>query len=219
MRESVCAPARLGYSATMAEIKTLFVTKLYRATLDEAATLNVDLLKSSRLVAAEDKAGRRWSNENGYRGYTSYASLNDLPRRDPSFATLKLALDKHAAVFARVLHLDLDRRKLKLDSIWINMLEPGGVHTGHIHPNCALSGTYYVDTPAGASALKLEDPRHPMMMAAPPRAAHAPEEERTFVYIAPKAGEVLMWESFVRHEVPPNAAKTARVSISFNYSW
>jgi hypothetical protein len=28
-----------------------------------------------------------------------------------------------------------------------------------------------------------------------------------------------MWESFVRHEVPPNNAKQARVSISFNYSW
>ena len=81
-----------------------------------------------------------------------------------------------------------------------------------------LSGTYYVDVPPGASALKLEDPRLPLMMAAPPRRADAPEEERTFVYVAPNAGEVLMWESFIRHEVTPNAAKRARVSISFNYS-
>jgi len=203
----------------MADIATLFVTKLYRAHLDEASALNPDLLKSCRAIAADDEAGQRWSREHGYRGYTSYASLNDLPRRDPSFAALKSLLDKHAAAFAKALHFDLGGRKLKLDSIWINVLDPGGAHSGHIHPHSVISGTYYVDTPAGASALKLEDPRHPLMMAAPPRSEDAPEAERTFVYVAPKAGEVLMWESFVRHEVAVNAAKKARMSVSFNYSW
>jgi uncharacterized protein (TIGR02466 family) len=198
------------------EIRTLFVTKLYRAAL--AHIDNAALLKSCRAIAAEDEAGQRWSREHGYKGYTSYASLNDLPKRDPSFAQLKSALDKHAAAFARELHFDLGARRLRLDSIWINVLEPGGAHTGHIHPHSVLSGTYYVDVPANASALKLEDPRHPMMMAAPTRRADAPEAERTFVYIAPKAGEVLMWESFIRHEVPMNGAKKARVSVSFNYS-
>ena len=137
--------------------------------------------------------------------------------RDPEFSTLAKLLDKHAAAFARELNLELGR-KLKLDSIWINVLEPGGAHSGHIHPHSVLSGTFYVDVPAGASALKLEDPRLPMMMAAPTRSENAPESERTFVYIAPKTGDVLMWESFVRHEVPANAAKKPRVSVSFNYA-
>jgi uncharacterized protein (TIGR02466 family) len=204
------------YGSAM-EIKTLFVTKLYRAPL--AGVDNAALLKSCRAIAAEDEAGKRWSREHAYRGYTSYASLDDLPKRDPSFASLRQALDKHAIAFARELHLDLGRRKLKLDSIWINVLEPGGVHTSHIHPHSVLSGTYYVDVPSGASALKLEDPRHAMMMAAPGRSENAPESERTFVYVTPNAGDVLMWESFVRHEVPANAAKKARVSVSFNYGW
>jgi len=200
------------------EIKTLFVTKLYRAEIENTRVLNADLAKSCRAIAAEDEAGKAWSREKGYRGYTSYASLDDLPKRDPAFADLKRELDKHAAAFAKALHLDLGGRKLKLDSIWINVLDPGGAHSGHIHPHSVLSGTYYVDVPAGASALKLEDPRHAMMMAAPNRREDAPLEERTFVYITPKAGDVLMWESFVRHEVPTNAAKKPRVSVSFNYS-
>ncbi|MGE0742593.1 MAG: TIGR02466 family protein [Hyphomonadaceae bacterium] len=203
----------------MAEIDTLFVTKLYRARLDGADALNRDLLKSCRAIAADDSAGQAWSKEKGYCGYTSYASLNDLPTRDPSMAALKKLIDKHASGFAKALHLDLGARKLKLDSLWVNVLEPGGVHSGHIHPHSVLSGTYYVDVPAGASALKLEDPRHPLMMAAPPRAEDAPQSERTFVYVAPQAGDVLIWESFVRHEVVANAAKKARVSISFNYGW
>jgi uncharacterized protein (TIGR02466 family) len=28
-----------------------------------------------------------------------------------------------------------------------------------------------------------------------------------------------MWESWLRHEVPANAAKQERISISFNYAW
>lgn len=201
----------------MAEIKTLFVTKLYRARLDEAKALNAALLPACRAIAADDVAGQRWSKETGYRGYTSYASLDDLVTRDPAFAALKRALDPHARAFAEALHLDLGRRKLTLDSIWINVLEPGGAHSGHIHPHAVLSGTYYVDTPPGSSALKLEDPRLPLMMAAPTRREDAPEEERTFVSLEPAAGDVLMWESFVRHEVPANGAKKFRISVSFNY--
>lgn len=200
----------------MAEVQTLFVTKLYRAQVE--GVNNDDLLHACTAIAAEDVAGQRWSKEKGYRGYTSYASLNDLPKRDPSIGALAKLLDKHAGAFAQALHLDLGGRKLKLDSLWINVLEPSGTHSGHIHPHSVLSGTYYVDVPAGASALKLEDPRLPLMMAAPPRLEDAPEAERTFVYAAPRAGEVLMWESFVRHEVSANAAKRARISISFNYA-
>jgi uncharacterized protein (TIGR02466 family) len=170
-------------------------------------------------IAEEDSAGQAWSHANGYKGYTSYASLDDLTVRNPTFAELKRQLDGHARDFAKALYLDLGKRKLRLDSIWINVLEPGGVHTGHIHPNCALSGTYYVDVPANASALKLEDPRQPMRMAAPGKRADAPESERTFVYVTPKTGDVLMWESFIRHEVPMNTAKKSRVSVSFNYGW
>jgi len=202
----------------MAEIRTLFVSKLYRAAFAGAALLNRDLAKACRAIAAADEAGRLWSREHGYKGYTSYASLDDLPTRDPAFAALKRELDKHAAAFARALHLDLGGKRLKLDSIWINVLEPGGVHTGHIHPMSILSGSYYIETPPGSSALKLEDPRLPMMMAAPPRLEDAPQDERAFVYLTPKAGEVLMWESYLRHEVPMNGAKRPRISVSFNYA-
>jgi uncharacterized protein (TIGR02466 family) len=57
------------------------------------------------------------------------------------------------------------------------------------------------------------------MMAAPPRKADAPEDQQAFVYLTPSAGAVLMWESWLRHEVPANTAKSERISISFNYAW
>lgn len=200
-------------------IETLFVTKLYRADLTEevGASLNAELAGAVKAIARDDKAGISWSKAHAYKGYTSYASLADLPVREPSIGDLKRSLDRHVAKFAAEVAFDLGRGRLKLDSLWINVLEPGGVHTGHIHPHSAVSGTYYVAVPDGASAIQFEDPRLAMMMAAPVRRADAEQSQRTFVSIAPAAGTLLLWESWLRHEVPVNQSSQNRVSISFNY--
>jgi uncharacterized protein (TIGR02466 family) len=203
----------------MSEIDNLFASLLYRAQLGGPARLNGELGAACRAVAEDDSAGRRWSRRHAYPGYTSYASLNDLPWRFPPFAALETHLDRHAAAFARAAAFDLMGGALALDSLWVNVLDPGGHHSGHIHPHSVISGTYYVATPPGASALKFEDPRHAMMMAAPPRKARAPRRLQPFVYVTPEAGEVLMWESWLRHEVQSNAAEAERISISFNYRW
>jgi len=205
----------------MSQIESLFVTRLYRAQLSELGKpVNQQELESSCWVIAEDdEAGQAWCDQNGYPGYTSYASLDDLPWRFPIFKDLKKALDKHVKAFAKDLEFDLQGKKLKLEDLWINILPPGGIHTSHIHPHSVISGTTYVSMPDGASALKLEDPRSARMMAAPIRQKDARDELRAFIYVAPEVGEVLLWESWLRHEVPLNMAEEERVSVSFNYSW
>jgi uncharacterized protein (TIGR02466 family) len=179
-----------------------------------------ELEEACRALATEDEAGRRWSRANNYRGYTSYASLNDLPRRDPRFAELVRRLDRHVAAFAADCAMDL-ARKPKLDSLWVNVLKAGGAHSGHIHPHSIISGTVYVAVPPGSGALKIEDPRLPMMMAAPPRRPDAPEQLRSFVYAEPKPGSLFLWESWLRHEVVAGTGSGRsggeRISISFNY--
>ena len=69
-----------------------------------------------------------------------------------------------------------------------------------------------------AGALKLEDPRLPLMMAAPQRRPDVPEGQRRFVYLEPQPGTIFLWESWLRHEVMPNAARAPRISLSFNYA-
>jgi uncharacterized protein (TIGR02466 family) len=197
-------------------IRSLFATRFYEAELGAPALIE-ELEHSCRALADEDEAGRTWSREHGYRGYTSYASLNDLTSRDPAFADLARLLARHAAAFAVECAMELGGRRLKLDSLWANVLKPGGSHSAHIHPHSVVSGTVYVAVPPGSGALKLEDPRLPMMMAAPVRREDAPEELRTFVYAKPKPGSIFLWESWLRHEVVPGKAKGDRISISFNY--
>ncbi len=199
-------------------VRSLFATRLYEGALKDAALID-DLARSCLMLAEEDRAGAAWSKAKGYRGYTSYASLNDLPRRDPVIGDLVKLLDKHVAAFAVDCAFDLARRKLKLDSLWVNVMKPGATHSGHIHPHSVISGTVYVAVPPGAGAIRFEDPRLAMMMAAPTRHDDAPEDLRTFVYFEPVPGTVLLWESWLRHEVMPHEGKGERVSVSFNYRW
>ena len=195
--------------------RSLFASRFYEGRLDNEALLAA-LETSARALAADDAAGRRWCREHGYKGYTSYASLGDLPARDPNIADLVRVLDRHVAAFAKDCAFQLSRR-LKLDSIWVNVMQPGAVHSGHIHPKSVVSGTIYVAVPPGSGALKLEDPRLAMLMAAPSRTEDAPDDLKPFIYAEPARGSIFMWESWLRHEVVQSRARTARISISFNY--
>lgn len=195
--------------------RSLFTTMFSETALGDDALL-AELDGSCRSLAGLDVAGRRWSKAHGYRGYTSYASLDDLPQRDPAFGDLVRRLNRHVAAFARDCAFDL-AKPLRLDSLWVNVMARGGTHSGHIHPHSVVSGTIYVAVPPGSGALKLEDPRLAMMMAAPLRHADAAETLRPFVYVEPRPGAIFLWESWLRHEVMPSAAKEPRVSISFNY--
>lgn len=186
--------------------RRLFPTLLHESEIDPV--LLPGLAHSIRTLAADDEAGRRWSREHLYPGYTSYASLDDLIRRDPAFADLARLLTSQARSFARELGWET---KPKLDSLWVNLLKTSGHHSGHIHPHSVLSGTLYVEVPAGSGAIRFEDPRLPLMMAAPARAD-------TFVTVSPRPGLLLMWESWLRHEVLAGTGRGERLSISFNFA-
>ncbi len=205
----------------MPDISSLFVTRLYRAALsDQKPKIDGAELESSCLsIAGDDEAGQEWCEANGYPGYTSYASLNDLPWRFPIFASLVKSLDRHVAVFVDDIGYDLGERKLKCDSLWINILPEGGSHGSHIHPQSVISGTTYVALPEGSAAIKFEDPRLAMTMNAPVLRGNAPADQRRHVTIRPEVGEVLLWESWLRHEVPMNMSEDDRISVSFNYGW
>jgi uncharacterized protein (TIGR02466 family) len=199
----------------------LFPTRIYEAKLAQAAwrSLNTRLLRECRGLKADDAAGRRWSRVNYPGGYTSYSSAHRMHRVSPTFAALGRLLDRHVGRFARELEFDLTGRALAMTDCWVNIMGQGAAHSLHLHPLSSISGTYYVAMPRGAPGLKFEDPRMERFMAAPPRAANAARANRSWVTLPAQAGQLLLFESWLRHEVAANPARAERISISFNYSW
>lgn len=200
-------------------IQSLFVTQIYAARLQQPrARLNVQLLRECQQLRLDDSAGRRWSAAHYPGGYTSYDSASRMQDRSPTFAALARRIDSHVRAFARALEFDLDARKLAMTDCWVNIMPRGVAHGAHLHPLAVVSGTYYVRTPPGSAGLKFEDPRLERFMAAPPRRRTARREHRSWVVVPAQAGKVVLFESWLRHEVPAHRVNAERVSISFNYS-
>jgi uncharacterized protein (TIGR02466 family) len=201
----------------MSNIQFLFPTLLYRAELPAPERMNMQLHDAALELAAGDVAGQRWCERHGYPGYTSFATQDGLAEQIPAIARLVKILDKHAADFAKELHWNIRGGKPICDSLWVNVMPEGGSHTSHIHTNSVISGTYYVAVPPGAGPIVFEDPCHAMMMAAPSRLDKAPRAMKHHISETPHEGTVMLWESYLRHEVPINRAEGLRISISFNY--
>ena len=197
----------------------LFPTRVYAGRLQASGVteFNARLLRECAQYRADDAAGRAWSRERYPGGYTSYGSLNRMHTLSPTFALLARKLRRHLLAYARALEYDLAGRPLEMTDCWFNMMPRGVTHGLHLHPLSTISGTYYVRTPDGVPGLKFEDPRLDRYMAAPPRRADAAQQPWVTMPVA--AGTLLLFESWLRHEVPPNPVAAERVSVSFNYNW
>lgn len=202
-------------------LQSLFPTRILAAPLQRQAdaTFNRQLLRECLQLREDDPAGRAWSKTNYLGGFTSYGSVSRMHQMSPTFARLAKRIDRHVARFAKALQFDLRDRQLEMTDCWVNIMPQGVVHSLHLHPLSTFSGTYYVQTPRGVPGLKFEDPRLDRYMAAPPRLPDADLINRPWVIMPATAGSLLLFESWLRHEVMPNPVARERISISFNYSW
>jgi uncharacterized protein (TIGR02466 family) len=202
-------------------IQSLFPTLVYTSPLQRSSprALNLRLLQESTQLREDDAAGRRWSEKNYPCGYTSYGSSHRLQRISPTFQALERKLKRHVRAFAQAVEWDLTGRELAMTDCWVNIMSKHAAHSLHLHPLSTLSGTYYVKVPARSPGIKFEDPRLERFMAAPPRVRDARPANRAWVTVPAIAGQVVLFESWLRHEVAPHPVTAERVSVSFNYNW
>lgn len=212
----------LGSRAYMSSI-ALFPTLVYKNALASSASsktkLNKQLLKEIQIFHQEDKVGQDWSKKNYRHGYTSYGSRDRLYDDSPTFFELKEKIDAHLKRYLKALHYHVNPQSLTLNTMWMNVMPKGAYHTMHIHPQSVISGTYYVNANKRTSAIQFEDPRMGFFMNSPLVDTQAPEQFQRFFQIHPHAGEVVLFESWIRHEVTENQDSEDRISVSFNYDW
>ena len=208
-------------NSTEMTIKPWFPTFIYSAPLTRTGTsqFNVELLKECYQVRDYDEEGREWSERNYPGGYTSYGSMAQLHRFSSTFTDLERRINRHVKDYAKHLEMDLRKKRFAMTDCWVNIMPRQVVHSLHLHPLSFISGTYYVSTPPGCSKIKFEDPRLDKFMAAPPKLPKTRPENQQFVSYEVEAGHLVLFESWLRHEVSANQSETDRVSISFNYNW
>ena len=111
--------------------------------------------------------------------------------------------------------LNIGPREIEITACWATVNAPGRGHAVHAHPNCFLSGVYYVEARAGADTINFHDPRSQTGIIRPPVtqlvAANADQ-----AVVAVSDGTLLMFPSWLQHSVDPNASEGNRISVSFN---
>jgi len=192
-------------------VQTLFSTHVQQAPLKLPKKIHGEIKRTSLKLRQIDEAGIEWCRKNYVHGYTSYGSLDQLHLQFSVFAELKKLLDREARKFAKAVGLRFETGSLELSAIWVNVMPKNCYHAFHAHPLSVVSGTYYVSAARGSSPLRIEDPRAPLFMASPPRSIQYD--------LKPKNGDVILFESWLKHEVPPHQSSEDRVSVSFNYDW
>ena len=202
-------------------IKGWFPTFIYCQSLQKAGAekFNRELLKECYQIREFDEQGRKWSEKSYPGGYTSYGSMDQLHKFSSTFGELERKINRHVKIFAQHLDMDLRKKKFSMTDCWVNIMPRQVVHSLHLHPLSFISGSYYVSTPPNCARIKFEDPRLSKFMAAPPKLPNPRPENEQFISYEAEAGKVILFESWLRHEVSANQSETDRISISFNYNW
>ena len=98
---------------------------------------------------------------------------------------------------------------------WANINAPGSINITHTHPNCEMSGAYYVKVPKGdCGSLDFFDPRQSMSFGNQYLMSAYCGDEVNSRY--PVEGQLWIFPSSLSHCVAPNRTDEDRISVSFN---
>lgn len=198
--------------------QNLFSTPIFKTNLSSFhKKIKKELLYEIMVLTKDDIAGQEWSSKNYPNGYTSYASANQMHRMSPTFSDLEKQIRKYVTKYIHSLQLNISKDEIKMDTCWVNKMNSGCTHSLHNHPRSVISGTYYLQVPKNSSVIRFEDPRYSMFMNRPPLKKTALPVQQTHYALTAKEGDLVLFESWLRHDVPVHLVKDSRISISFNY--
>lgn len=185
---------------------TLFPTLVWSAVLDDCDRLNPRLEAAARRLRELDQAGVANTN---IAGWQSRDNLHTVPEL-ADFLSRLLQIARQIGE-SQNFRPDTEYRL----QAWFNINPPAAWNQIHIHPDCHLSGCYYVRTPPDCGGIFFRDPRKMSLMTRPP----IQRETRftaTEARMRPEAGRFYIFPSWLEHGVEPNRGQSERISIAFN---
>lgn len=204
-------------------IDRLFATPLARLVHPEADRLNREL-SDCILRQAREEPGVNVSNEGGWQSRDNFEAWSgEAGATLMSFA--KAFADQLTAVHdgeGGLVETQLDWRS----NAWANLNRPGDSNGLHGHPGCFWSGVYWVDdggcgdNPKLGGQLEFVDPRGLMPSTYNPHLRMRIQGCVGAGYstvIAPQAGNLIMFPSWLLHQVQPYKGSRHRLSVAFNF--
>ena len=197
-----------------ASMTMAFASPVLRFQIPNSEALNATLVEES-LAMREQSAGMKRSNRQGWHSDTDL-----MERTEPGLSKLASIIRNCTNSASKAIAPQFDASKHKLvASGWININPQHGYNVPHRHIGAGWSGCYYVTVP------KADDgPSGSIEFVSP---VVVPRELKVFnatcykdnLTMKPKAGDLLMFPSYLMHWVYPNEIDEERITIAFNANY
>ncbi len=202
------------------ELRNYFTTPVAVVQLPDADELNADI-KEVVLQQEQQSSGVQHSNLGGWQSDHEFLNWGGESGKRMLEAAMQLATKMTANRAGKAVKVPWKVLA------WANLNRRGHGNEFHTHPGCFWSGTYYVDDggigedQSLGGAFEMQDPRGvaPAMYA--PNLAFSMSGGQSVgasELIYPKAGQMILFPSWLQHAVRPYNGDRIRISIAFNLS-
>ena len=108
---------------------------------------------------------------------------------------------------------------------WVNISKPGGHLAKHHHPDCNLAGVLWIKAPQNSGDIVFDSPRtfDPFLQSAKNGEIDSYTDDfkdkgniHLDYYFPPTEGRILIFPSYLEHQVKENKSNEDRISVSFN---
>lgn len=211
-----------------AEFTSWFATPIVTITLPDTEDMNSEL---AQLFFGKEAQGDKHRNPTkiGTQIGDLFESTFDLfAWRDPPVQKLGRTCEQVLRDLVRTLNSYTDEQMKKLGfhyHAWFHITRYGGYQSIHYHPKATWSGIYCVqagdkvDGRPESGAVKFYDPRGAAFMHVDPgNEQFNPTFATKPVYLTHQEGQLVLFPSWLMHEVLPYVGKSERIVVAFN-SW
>lgn len=196
-----------------------FPTSLWRAdAFSDSSASGIDVAINNGIAQAVRDACRLdagFQNQDYHNGYTSYASNYPL-QADPRCAALQSWILREAEGYLRDIGIRPGWQAV-ITSFFGTIGRQWSQHAAHRHENVEISGVYHIEAPEDSAALILHSPLESLQM----RSRHdlfkvASPWRQSQRALAPQAGQLTLFPSWLEHAVAVQRVEGERLAISVN---
>jgi len=188
----------------------LFPDPIFQYKLENYKETNKELLNYIYELQKNDKVGNSRSNRGGW-----HSQNFDIVNSGPPVNFINKFKDFLKQIISNEFGWEYVPNKQRIVAMWAIINKKNNYNVKHNHQNCYLSASYYVKKPINSGDISFYDPKEA-------KTHRFPDIKKTTNYstqlitMNPVEGDLLIFPSYLHHEVGSNLSNEDRVVVSFN---
>ena len=193
-------------------IHKLFPSPVFQFKVDNFENLNKQLCDYIYGLKKDDEKGIQKSNVNGWHSKNFKIEKDNVP-----YNFVKAIHEHVKEVIVDGYGWKYIPEKVGISEIWAIINKKGTFNQSHNHPGSYLSAAYYVKAPENCGNIHFYEPNEVKKFQTPPVEKRT-ELSSTGFSIKPEEGNLLIFPSYLYHDVGKSLSDEDRVVVSFNVS-